>query len=326
MSHRLSDYQKNKESIKALYFKPLMDLVELAHQTHKKHFKANLIQTSKLLSIKTGACPEDCAYCPQSARYHTKTPREKLLDLETVISKAKKAKKESATRFCLGAAWREVKSNSQFDLVLEMVREIKKLDMEVCCTLGMLNLEQAKCLKEAGLDAYNHNIDTSPEFYSKIITTRTYQERLQTLKNVRQAGLTICTGGILGLGETEEDRCSFIHQLFLIQPESITINSLIPIKGTPLENQKAPSTLEVLRVIAVCRILMPESMIRLSAGRNDQSEAEQFLCFYVGANSLFIGDKLLTADNPDLNKDSMMLKNLGLKVKSQKETLNLSNH
>ena len=325
MSHCLSDYQKNKESIKELYFQPLMDLVELAHQTHKKHFKANLIQASKLLSIKTGACPEDCAYCPQSARYHTETPREKLLDLETVLSKAKKAKKESATRFCLGAAWREVKSNSQFELVLEMVREIKKLDMEVCCTLGMLNLEQAKSLKKAGLDAYNHNIDTSPEFYSKIITTRTYQDRLQTLKNVRQAGLTICTGGILGLGETQEDRCSFIHQLFLIQPESITINSLIPIKGTPLENQKAPSTLEVLRVIAVCRILMPNSMIRLSAGRNNQSEAEQFLCFYVGANSLFIGDKLLTADNPDLNKDSMMLKNLGLKIKSQEETLNLPN-
>lgn len=312
-----------KSEINQLYFKPLMELVEQAHQTHKKHFKADLIQASKLLSIKTGACPEDCAYCSQSARYQTKTPREKLLDLETVIFKAKKAKKEGATRFCLGAGWREVKNNSQFDRVIDMVKEIKKLDMEVCCTLGMLNLEQAKSLKQAGLDAYNHNIDTSPEFYPKIITTRSYTDRLETLKHVRQAGLTICTGGILGLGESDEDRCSFIHQLYLIEPESITINSLIPIKGTPLENQKTISVLEVLRVIAVCRMLMPQSMIRLSAGRKKQSSAEQFLCFYAGANSLFIGDKLLTAENPTLENDDAMLKNLGLKVKSQKEALNL---
>ena len=321
--YKTQNRSKTKSAVKELYFKPLMELVEQAHQTHKKRFKADLIQASKLLSIKTGACPEDCAYCSQSARYQTKTPREKLLDLETVIFKAKKAKKEGATRFCLGAGWREIKNNSQFDRVIEMVKEIKKLDMEVCCTLGMLNLEQAKRLKQAGLDAYNHNLDSSPEFYPQIITTRSYQDRLETLKYVRQAGLTICTGGILGLGESDEDRCSFIHQLFLIEPESITINSLIPIKGTPLENQKPVSVLEILRVIAVCRILMPHSMIRLSAGRKNQSSAEQFLCFYAGANSLFIGDKLLTADNPALQNDTAMLKHLGLKVKSQKEALHL---
>ena len=299
-----------------------MELVEEAHQIHKVHFKANLIQTSKLLSIKTGACPEDCAYCSQSARYQTQVPREKLLDVETVVFKAKKAKQEGATRFCLGAGQREVKSNSQFDRVIDMVKEIKKLDMEVCCTLGMLNIEQAKRLKQAGLDAYNHNIDTSPEFYSKIISTRSYQDRLDTLKKVREAGISLCTGGILGLGESEEDRCSFIHQLLLIEPESITINTLIPIKGTPLENQKSLSVLEVLRVIAVCRILMPHSMIRLSAGRTNQTPSEQFLCFYAGANSLFIGDKLLTADNPSLQNDKAMLRDLGLRVKSQKESLN----
>ena len=301
-----------------------MSLIEQAHQAHKSYFKIDRIQASKLLSIKTGACPEDCAYCSQSARYQTQIPREKLLDLETVVLKAKKAKEEGATRFCLGAGWRGIKNNSQLDPVIDMVKEIKKLDMEVCCTLGMLNLEQAKRLKQAGLDAYNHNLDTSPEFYPKIITTRTYQDRLETLKHVREAGLSVCTGGILGLGESDEDRCSFIHQLFLIKPESITINSLIPIKGTPLENQKPVSVLDIVRVVAVCRILMPQSMIRLSAGRKKQSSAEQFLCFYAGANSLFIGDKLLTADNPTLENDETLLKNLGLKVKTQSESLNIS--
>ncbi|MBC6415770.1 MAG: biotin synthase BioB [Bdellovibrionales bacterium] len=314
---------KNKNEIKKIYFKPLIDLVEQSHSIHKKHFKTHLIQASKLLSIKTGACPEDCAYCSQSSRYETKIQKEKLLDLQTVIFKAKKAKEEGATRFCLGASWREVKDNRPFENVLEMVKEIKKLHMEVCCTLGMLSLNQAKKLKKAGLDAYNHNLDTSPEFYPKIISTRSYQDRLNTLKNVRQAGLTICTGGILGLGESHEDRCSFIQQLCFINPppESITINTLIPIKGTPLENQKAISVLDVVRVIAVCRILMPHSMIRLSAGRSQQSLTEQFMCFYAGANSLFIGNKLLTADNPELSTDHNMLESLGLKMKAQKESL-----
>lgn len=315
--------KKIQKKIKELYSKPLMDLVGHAHQTHKAHFKADFIQASKLLSIKTGACPEDCAYCSQSARYQTDVLREKLLDLETVVFKAKKAKKEGASRFCLGAAWREVKDNSQFDSVIEMVKEIKKLDMEVCCSLGMLSFEQAKLLKQAGLYAYNHNLDSSPEFYPKIISTRSYQDRLETIKNVRRAGLTVCTGGILGLGENDEDRRSFIYQLTLIEPESITINTLIPIKGTPLENQKPVSILEVVRVIAVLRLLMPYSMIRLSAGRKKQSPAEQFLCFYAGANSLFIGDRLLTADNPSLEDDTTLLKNLGLKIKPQKELLKL---
>ena len=302
--------------IKNLYFKPLMELVEQAHEVHKKNFSMDSIQASKLLSIKTGACPEDCAYCPQSAHYQTGIVKEELLDLPTVIKKAQQAKKEGATRFCMGAGWREVKNNSSFDRVLEMVAKVNQLGLEVCCTLGMLSFEQAKKLKSAGLYAYNHNLDTSPEFYSKIISTRVYQDRLDTIKNVRKAGLTVCTGGILGMGESHEDRCSFIHQLCLIDPpaESLTINTLIPIKGTPLESQKPISVLEVLRVIAVCRILSPVSMIRLSAGRSNQNFAEQFLCFYAGANSIFIGDKLLTSSNPQLNKDRQMLKQMGLKL------------
>lgn len=306
-----------KSQIESLYSKPLMELVQQAHNLHNKHFDPSLIQASKLLSIKTGACPEDCAYCSQSARYQTQIKKEKLLDLQTVIKKAKEAKKEGATRFCMGAAWREVKEGPSFDQVLEMVKEINKLDLEVCCTLGMLTLEQAQRLKQAGLYAYNHNIDTSPEFYSQIITTRKYEDRLKTLNNIRKAGLTVCTGGILGLGENDTDRISFIHQLSLFSPppESITINTLVPIKGTPLEKQKPVSSLEVVRVIAICRIVMSKSFIRLSAGRKNMTEAEQFLCFYSGANSIFIGEKLLTANNPKLNRDQKMLRTMGMKFK-----------
>ena len=302
--------------IKKLYFKPLTELLEQAHELHKKNFPSGSIQASKLLSIKTGACPEDCAYCPQSAHYQTNITKEKLLDLPAVIKKAKQAKKEGASRFCMGAGWREVKNNSSFERVLEMVNEVHKLGLEVCCTLGMLSLQQAKKLKEAGLYAYNHNLDTSPEFYPKIISTRVYQDRLDTIKNVQKAGLTVCTGGILGMGESHEDRCSFIHQLLLIDPpaESLTINTLIPIKGTPLGSQKPISFLEVIRVIAVCRILSPKAMIRLSAGRTHATFAEQFLGFYAGANSLFIGDKLLTSANPQLNQDRQMLKQMDLKL------------
>ena len=300
--------------IKKLYFKPLIELVEQAHQTHKKNFPSGRVQASKLLSIKTGACPEDCAYCSQSARYQSNTPKEQLLDVQTVVKKAKQAKKEGATRFCMGAGWREIKNNKSFDRVLEMVKKVNDLGLEVCCTLGMLSLEQAKKLKSAGLYAYNHNLDSSPEFYPKIISTRVYQDRLDTIKNVRKAGLTVCTGGILGLGESHEDRCSFIHQLSLIDPESLTVNTLIPIKGTPLEFQKAIPVLDTVRVIAVCRILMPSSMIRLSAGRSNKNFAEQFLCFYAGANSIFIGDRLLTADNPQLHKDRQMLREMGISL------------
>ena len=312
-----------KSQIQSLYSQPLIELMEQAHGLHKKHFKSHLLQASKLLSIKTGACPEDCAYCSQSARWQTSIQKEKLLSLPTVIQKAKEAKKQGATRFCMGAAWREVKEGSSFDKVLEMVREINKLNLEVCCTLGMLNLQQAQQLKQVGLYAYNHNIDTSPEFYSQIITTHKYEDRLKTLENVRKAGLTVCTGGILGMGESVLDRVSFIHQLNLLSPppESITINTLMPMKGTPLENQKPVPPLEVVRVIAICRILMPQSMIRLSAGRSNMTEAEQFLCFYVGANSIFIGKKLLTASNPQLNEDQKMLKTMGIKFKNFSEPM-----
>ena len=312
-----------KSQIKSLYFKPLRELVEQAHSLHKKHFKSDLVQASKLLSIKTGACSEDCAYCSQSARYQTQIKIEKLLNLQTVIQKAKEAKTQGATRFCMGAAWREIKDGSAFEKVLEMVKEISKLDLEVCCTLGMLNLKQAQKLKQAGLYAYNHNLDTSPEFYPQIVTSHKYEDRLKTLDNVRKAGLTVCTGGILGLGESDEDRISLIHQLNLLSPppESITINTLVPMKGTPLEKQKPISPLEVVKVIAICRMIMPKSFIRLSAGRTNMTETEQFLCFYSGANSVFIGEKLLTASNPQLNKDQKMLKNMGIKFKKSSEQI-----
>ena len=312
-----------KSQIQTLYFTPLMELVEQAHEVHNKNFKPTLIQASKLLSIKTGACPENCSYCSQSAHYQTSIKKEKLLSLQTVIKKAKEAKKEGATRFCMGAAWREVKEGKAFDKVLKMVKEVHKLDLEVCCTLGMLTLKQAKKLKQAGLYAYNHNIDTSPEFYPKIISTRKYEDRLKTLDNVQKAGLTVCTGGILGMGEKDSDRISFIHQLsqLLPPPESVTINTLVPIKGTPLEKQKPVSPLTVARVIAVCRIVMPKSMIRLSAGRTSMTAVEQFLCFYSGANSIFIGKKLLTAGNPLLNKDQQMLKSMGIQFKKASDQM-----
>lgn len=310
------------ESIKKLYLKPLMDLVEQAHTEHQKHFDPNQIQASRLLSIKTGGCPENCSYCSQSARYKTNLKKEKLMDLEVVLLKAKEAKKEGATRLCMGAAWREIKDGRDFEQVLKMVSAVNDLGLEVCCTLGMLNLEQAKKLKQAGLYAYNHNIDSSPEFYPNIITSRRYEDRLQTLKNVRDAGLTVCTGGILGMGESDQDRVSFIHQLTLLSPppESITINALVAIKGTPLEHQKPISPLDIVRAIAVCRILMPQSFIRLSAGRRNLQEGDQFLCFYSGANSIFLGDKLLTADNPQLHSDKSMLKKAGLRLMSSKSS------
>ena len=309
--------------IESLYFKPLMELVQQAHSLHDKNFNSSLIQASKLISIKTGACPEDCAYCSQSAHYQTPIKKEKLLNLQTVIKRAREAKKEGATRFCMGAAWREVKDGDSFGKILEMIKGVKKVGLEVCCTLGMLTFKQAQELKKAGLYAYNHNIDTSPEFYSRIITTRKYEDRLKTLSHVRKAGLTVCTGGILGLGESHKDRISFIHQLSLLcpPPESITINTLMPIKGTPLEKQKAVPPLEIVRVIAVCRIIMKKSFIRLSAGRTNMTETEQFLCFYSGANSIFIGEKLLTAKNPLLNKDQAMLKNMGIKFKTAEERM-----
>ena len=293
-------YQDLFKAIKNSYQMPLMKLVTKANKAHNVHFVQGRVQTSSLLSIKTGGCPEDCAYCPQSAHYQTGVKKEPLMEVDEVVGRAKGAIKAGATRFCMGAGWREVKDGEEFDLVLEMVRQVKALGMEVCCTLGMLTLSQAKRLKAAGLYAYNHNIDCSKDFYQQIISTRKFQDRLQTLKFVRQAGITVCTGGILGMGEGHEDRIHFIHQLAQMnpQPESVTINTLVPIEGTPLAQQKPTDALEVVRVIAVARIHMPHSMIRLSAGRRKMTMAEQFLCFFVGANSIFLGDTLLTSPNP----------------------------
>lgn len=296
------------------YGMPLVDLVYEAQTCHRKHFDPKKVQASQLLSIKTGACPEDCSYCPQSARYNTGLEKEKLMTVERVEQAAKKAKEVGASRFCMGAAWREVRDGEQFERVLGMVRAVSDLGLECCCTLGMLSPSQAKALKEAGLYAYNHNIDTSRDYYEKIITTRSYEDRLSTIENVRKAGISVCTGGILGMGERDTDRIQFLTQLasFEPQPESVTINTLVPIKGTPLGEQKAISKIIVARVIATARLLMPLSMIRLSAGRMEMTEAEQFLCFLVGANSIFLGEKLLTSPNPSLHEDQGMLESFGM--------------
>ncbi len=307
------------EKVQKIYHSPIMDLLYKAHQAHRKHFHPQKIQTSMLLSIKTGGCPENCAYCPQSAHHQTGLKKEKLMDLSQVTSSAKKAQKKGATRFCMGSAWREVRDGPLFDRVLEMVSAVRELNMEVCCTLGMLTLPQAKRLKKAGLYAYNHNIDCSKNFYPNIITTRKYEDRIKTVWNVRKAGITVCTGGILGMGESHQDRIEFLHQLALLEPESVTINKLIPISGTPLAGQKPVPALEVVRVIATARLIMPRAMIRLSAGRQGMSESDQFLCFFAGANSVFIGDKLLTADNPELSQDQQMFKRMGLSPATQKE-------
>ena len=309
------------EEVKKIYQTSMTDLLYRAQQIHRKNFNPNKIQTSMLLSIKTGACPENCSYCPQSAHYQTGVKKEKLMDLSEVVAKAQEARSKGATRFCMGAAWREVRNGPQFDRVLQMVTAVNKLGMEVCCTLGMLTKEQAVRLKQAGVYAYNHNIDCSENFYPNIITTRKYADRLQTIHNVREAGMTVCTGGILGMGESAQDRIEFLHQLAVFdpQPESVTINKLIPIPGTPLAKQKPVPAMEVARVVATARVIMPQSMIRLSAGRTGMTESDQFLCFFAGANSIFIGDKLLTSSNPDLPVDKQMLKRLGLTPSKQEE-------
>ena len=311
------------EKVQSIYQLPIMELLYTAHKTHRKHFNPNKIQTSMLLSIKTGGCPENCSYCPQSAHHQTGLKKETLMNLGQVVSAAKKAKSKGATRFCMGAAWRQVIDGPLFDRVLEMVSAVQKMDMEVCCTLGMLSKSQAKKLKKAGLYAYNHNIDCSENFYPNIITTRKYEDRIQTIHNVREAGITVCTGGILGMGETAQDRIEFLHQLAIFdpQPESVTINKLIPIPGTPLAQQKPVPTMEVVRVIATARLIMPQAMIRLSAGRTGMTESDQFLCFFAGANSIFIGDKLLTSSNPDLPKDKKMFEQLGLSSSSTQKEL-----
>ena len=302
------------EEISDIYHLPLIELVHRAQLVHRQHHDPLKVQKCTLLSIKTGGCPEDCAYCPQAARYHTDVESEKLMSVPDVLARARHAKENGSTRFCMGAAWREIKDNQQFERVLEMVRGVKSLDMEVCCTLGMLRPEQAQRLKEAGLHAYNHNIDTSEDYYGEIIGTRNFGDRLQTLAAVREAGISVCTGGIIGLGETEQDRLAFLRQLAQFQPhpESVPINALVPVEGTPLENQPVIEPLLLVRVIATARILMPLARLRLSAGRLQLSDEAQMLCFMAGANSIFAGDKLLTTPNPEADRDEATFAAVGV--------------
>ena len=302
------------QEIKEIYQAPLLELIYRAATVHRRYHNTGEVQVCTLLSIKTGGCPEDCAYCPQAARYHTDVDVQSLMDTQKVVEYAQKAKDAGSTRFCMGAAWREVRDNRDFDRVIEMVKEVNEMGMEVCCTLGMLSEDQAKRLGEAGLYAYNHNLDTSPEYYGKIISTRTYADRLNTLNNVRKAGVSVCCGGIIGLGETHEDRINMLLTLSNMaeHPESVPINALVRVKGTPLENNPKVDTWDMVRMIATARILMPEAMVRLSAGRTEMSLAEQALCFMAGANSIFAGDKLLTTPNPSFDEDKAMFELFGL--------------
>ncbi len=311
--------------IKEIYDSPLLELMYRAATIHREYNDTVEVQVCTLLSIKTGGCPEDCAYCPQAARYNTGVDVQALMKKEEVLEYAAKAKEAGSTRFCMGAAWREVRDNKDFDRVLEMVKGVNEMGMEVCCTLGMLTEEQAKKLADAGLHAYNHNIDTSSEYYGEIIHTRTYDDRLQTLDHVRKAGVTVCCGGIIGLGETHEDRIKMLHTLATLpeHPESVPINALVPVAGTPLANNQKVDVWDMVRMIATARILMPKAMVRLSAGRNELSVAEQALCFLAGANSIFAGDKLLTTPNPTFDEDNAMFELLGLKPREafkEKET------
>ncbi|MFD3003425.1 biotin synthase BioB [Pontibacter toksunensis] len=312
------------EEIKAIYYKPVLELIVEAAQVHKQYQATGEVQVCTLLSVKTGGCSEDCAYCPQAARYNTGVDVHKLLQQEQVLASARRAKEGGSTRFCMGAAWREVRDNRDFDKVLDMVKGVNELGLEVCCTLGMVNEYQAERLKEAGLYAYNHNLDTSEEHYDKIITTRTYDDRLGTINNVRKAGISVCSGGIIGLGETDEDRIGMLYTLSTLEqhPESVPVNALVPVKGTPLENQPRVSVWEMVRMIATARILMPKTMVRLSAGREQMDVTEQALCFLAGANSIFTGEKLLTTPNPDFDQDKAMFQLLGLSPrKSFKEEI-----
>lgn len=303
-----------RQEISALYHRPLLDLLLQAQQVHREFHPANQVQMCRLLSIKTGGCPEDCAYCPQSAHYPAGVEREPLMECAEILPAAQRAKAEGATRFCMGAAWRQAPQGREFDSVLESVRAVAALGMEVCCTLGMLTPEQAVQLKAAGLTAYNHNLDSSPEFYGSIISTRVYQERLDTIAAVRRAGITVCCGGILGMGETEEDRIGLLHQLASLDPhpESVPINMLVRAPGTPLGLQPSLDPLAMVRTIAVARILMPSSMVRLAAGRKQMTREAVLLCFMAGANSIFCGEKLLTTANPEPDDDAEMLRDLGL--------------
>ena len=306
-----------REEVTEIYNTPILELVYQGASVHRQHHEGSEIQVCTLLSVKTGGCPEDCAYCPQAARYHTDVKVHKLLEVEEVLGKARQAKAAGSSRFCMGAAWREVRDNRDFDKVIDMVKGVSSLGMEVCCTLGMLTHEQAIKLKEAGLYAYNHNLDTSEEFYADIITTRTYDDRLETIKNVRNAKISVCSGGIIGMGEGETDRIGMLHTLATLpeHPESVPVNALVPVEGTPLEDQPRVSVWEMIRMIATARIIMPRAMVRLSAGRVRMTLEEQALCFLAGANSIFAGDKLLTTPNPQFVQDQEMFQVLQLKPK-----------
>ena len=301
------------EEVNALFEMPLNDLMFQAQTVHRQNFDPNKVQVSTLLSIKTGACPEDCKYCPQSARYDTGLEKERLMEIEKVILRAQEAKQAGSTRFCMGAAWRNPRDRDM-PYVTEMVKEVKKLGLETCMTLGMLTGDQARSLKTAGLDYYNHNLDTSPEFYGDIITTRTYQDRLDTLANVRSSGMNVCSGGIVGMGETTFDRSSLLVQLANLEhhPESVPINMLVKVKGTPMENVEDLDYFEFIRTIAIARIMMPKSYVRLSAGREAMNEQMQAMCFLAGANSIFYGCKLLTTSNPETHEDVTLFKKLGI--------------
>lgn len=303
----------SKEEVVALLEQPINDLLFDAHSVHRMHHQPNEVQISTLLSIKTGGCPEDCKYCPQSVRYDTGLDAHSLLSLQSVVEAAKTARDGGATRFCMGAAWRSP-TRSQVDAVCEMVAAVKGFGMETCVTLGMLTAEQALKLADAGLDYYNHNLDTSPEYYAQIITTRTYSDRLETLAHVRDADVKVCCGGIVGMGESRADRAGLLMQLANLpsHPESVPINQLVRVEGTPLFGSEALSPMELVRTVAVARILMPQSVVRLSAGRTELSEEAQALCFFAGAGSIFCGDRLLTTPNPQLDADVQMFEHLGL--------------
>jgi biotin synthase len=304
--------------IEAIYTLPLSELVYRAQTVHRAHHAPDEVQGCMLLSVKTGGCPEDCAYCPQAARYNTGVEHQALMSVEDTLEAARHAREQGATRFCMGAAWRDVPKDARFDRVLEMVSGVRALGMEACCTLGMLNGDQARALADAGLSAYNHNLDTSPEFYGEIITTRTYRERLDTLARVRSAGITVCSGGIIGMGEDRAARYGLLRELSSLDPhpESVPINMLVRVEGTPLGDRPPEDPLELVRMIATARMLMPLSMVRLSAGRVSLSDEAQALCFLAGANSVFLGDRLLTTPNPDAQDDRRLFAKLGVRLKS----------
>ena len=305
-----------RQQVEQIYRRPLLDLVFAAQQVHRQFHDPGEVQLCQLLSIKTGGCPEDCAYCPQSAHYQAGVPNQGLLGVEHVYETARKAHDEGATRFCMGAAWREVRDGREFEDVLEMVRAVASLGMEVCCTLGMLNEEQARRLAGAGLTAYNHNLDSSPEFYGEIITTRRYDDRLRTIDAVRKAGITVCCGGIIGMGESDDDRIGLLHQLATLDPhpESVPINMLVRVAGTPLGDAESVDPLDLVRTMATARMLMPASMVRLSAGRRSLTREAAALCFLAGANSIFVGEKLLTTPNPEREEDDQLFRDLGLRA------------